>query len=81
METADKQSSGQWDWLREREKNSDKLLWALRSRILTDEEMAIVAELGDELLIRCGQPYRQADIEKRLNEALLQQFRLRSVAK
>lgn len=56
------------------------LVWALRSRVLTDDEIAEVKRLGADLLVVVGSPYFQADIERRFDDLLLQQFRLRMAA-
>lgn len=58
------------------ESRLDELWWALRSRVLTDDEMAEVERARERLVIRIGVLYSQADVEKRFNEGLLQQFRL-----
>lgn len=69
-------------------KEKEELLWALRTRILSDEEMGRVAAERQQLFQRftdfsqdgmtaMSPSYSEADLEKRLNEALLQQFRLR----
>lgn len=65
-------------------KRKDDLYFALRSRVLSSEEMAEVQRLGTQLLVRMNggmsQSYREDELEKRLNEALLQQLRLQAVA-
>lgn len=53
--------------------------WALRSRVLTEQEMARVADYGDSLNIEPWVSYNAAEKAKELNDALLQQFRLRAV--
>lgn len=67
-------------------KQLDALVFALRSRILTDEEMADVESLGTELYMRwqhnstgsySAAVYRTDELVSRLNADLLQQFRLR----
>lgn len=55
------------------------LYWALRTRVLTDEEMGRVASLGISLCIEPMTPYREIDKIRELNEALLQQFKLRAI--
>lgn len=61
------------------EKSRRDLYWALRSRILTDEEMARVASYGDSLVIEQMESYDPAGKQKELNDALLQQFRMRAI--
>jgi hypothetical protein len=56
------------------------LLWALQSRVLTDAEMAMVETLRLNLVIQSDVPYMEADKQRELNEALLQQYRLRAIA-
>jgi hypothetical protein len=63
------------------EEHKAQLAWALRSRVLTDEEMGEVATQGSWLLIPDGVSFYQADVDRQFNEALLQQFRLRAIAK
>lgn len=74
------------------EENREKcdLELALKSRVLTDEEMGRVGSLGIMLYIQnywiigggfsMGRPHLDRDLNKRLNEDLLQQFRLRGEA-
>jgi hypothetical protein len=77
----------QQEW-REREaaenKAKDELLFAMRTRILTDEEVAQVGRYGEDLLIRfhggSSGGYQQEDLERRMNEFYAQQFRLRAIA-
>lgn len=57
------------------------LFWALRSRVLTEVEMAEVARLGDNLNRYYGEPYNETEKMRQLNDAILQQFRLRAVAR
>ena len=70
------------EWQRQlanEESHKAELYWALRSRILTDEEIAEVARYGDSLVRTSKRSSSLDEREKRLNEALLQQFRLRAV--
>ena len=75
--------------LRENEEKT-ALLWALRSRILTDEEMDRVRAYGIKLFVTMrlhpdgwdavsSGTYREDELEKRLNECLRQQFRFREL--
>jgi hypothetical protein len=79
-------SPGKWQWviddgamkqMADMEAHRRALFWALRSRVLTDDEMREVTQYGDGLNIDTGMPYYAADKAKELNEALLQQQRLR----
>jgi hypothetical protein len=63
-----------------RRQHIDALAFALQSRILTDAEMQEVAGLGTRLFTREMVGYREEDVQRQLNEALLQQFRLRAAA-
>src|SRR3984885_5981848 len=83
-------SPGRWQWIvneeaekyaREQEARRTNLYWALRSRVLTDEEMAEVETYGRYLNIQPMTPYSAHEKELDLNAALLQQFRLREIAK
>ncbi len=60
------------------------LIMACRSRILTPDEMGRVAEQGINLFIEMNGgmswSYNTLDLEKRLGELLLQQFRIQSAA-
>lgn len=80
---------GKWRWeinsevlhyMRAREKAKRELFWALRSRVLTGDEMAEVGRLGDRLNIESYVPYNPKEKSDELNAALLQQFRLRAIA-
>ena len=64
----------------ERQRHRRELFWALRSRVLTDKEMAEVGEYGRSLNIEPMVCYKQEDKDKELNAALLQQFRMRHAA-
>jgi hypothetical protein len=59
------------------EKSRTDLLWALQSRVLTDEEMQRVAQWDYYLLVRQMQPYSEADLRRQFGEMLLLQFKLR----
>lgn len=82
-------SPGKWQWVvdentqrldRENDQYKRDLYWALRSRILTDEEMARVKSYGVNLIIESMVPFRTEDKQRELNEALLQQFNMRLAA-
>jgi hypothetical protein len=62
----------------ERQRHKDELVFALRSRVLTDQEMAEVKVQGVNLLIRPNTPYYQEEKDREFNELLLQQARLRA---
>ena len=69
-------------------KEKSMLAFALISRVLTDAEMGRVAELRTMLYVYfywnghwgCSDVFDQGDLEKRLNESLLQQFRIRGAS-
>lgn len=83
-------SPDHWEWQVDKaameagaryEQQRRDLYWALRSRVLTDDEMAEVTRYGDGLNVEPMVPYRPADKAIELNDALLQQFRLRQGVK
>ena len=53
------------------------LYWALRTRVLAGEEMAEVERMDVNLVIEDRVSFSLLDKQRELNEALLQQFRLR----
>lgn len=53
------------------------LYWALRTRLLSVDEMKEVEQLGIALIIEEMQPYRESEKQAELNAALLQQFKIR----
>lgn len=63
------------------EKRLSYLAFALQSRVLSNKEMKEVAELGTRLFKReaVGVQYTELEMQQRLNEALLQQYRLRTL--
>jgi hypothetical protein len=82
-------SPGKWQWqvneelerlAREREAHRRDLYWALRSRVLTEEEMTEVERYGKYVNIDPNTPYYAEEKERELNAALLQQFQLRATA-
>jgi hypothetical protein len=90
---ADKQSQDRLDEndriLNVEEARKGELYWALRTRLLTDEEMAEVMRHGNDLLVQrfwrgscsqSGYSINTVENERRLNEALLQQYRFRLLA-
>jgi hypothetical protein len=65
-----------------------ELLWAMRTRVLTDAEMGEVGQYAEMLFVYMGSvgmgafsttSYNQKDLEQRLNAMLLQQCRLRAL--
>lgn len=68
-------------WKAEQQAARDKLYWALRTRVLTDKEMEQVENLGISLIIREMQPFNPKEMHDMLNAALLQQFKLRDIAR
>lgn len=56
-----------------------RLGFALRSRVLTDEEMAEVERLGCDVLIEEGVPFKRSELESMFGEALLNQFKMRHI--
>lgn len=83
-------SPGKWQWVIDRksmavtaklETHRRNLYWALRSRVLTEKEMDEVTQYGDTLNIEQMVPYRAEEKMKELNDALLQQQRLRSAVR
>ena len=58
-----------------------ELMWALRSRVLSDEEMAEVSTWGEHLNIDEGIPFSREEKMRELNSLLLQQFQLRAAAR
>lgn len=58
--------------------HKDTLAQALVSRVLTDEEMKEVRQIGSSLLVRNGQPYYPEDIERKFQSMLLIQQIIRA---
>lgn len=73
-----------WEQAAKENKHREDLRFALQSRLLTDKEMKEVADYGTRLFeIEQYGMYSgpsEVELQKQLNEALLQQFRLRAVA-
>jgi hypothetical protein len=79
---------GRWQWVvdkeslqrqRDHEKHKSDLAMALQTRVLTEEEMQEVMEYGIHLFIRNMVSYREEDMQRRFNEAICQQYRLRAI--
>ncbi len=62
------------------EQHRRDLVWALRSRVLTDGEMKEVEQAGSQLLTQQMVSYRQEEVDRQFNDLILQQFRLRIAA-
>lgn len=62
---------------RAREEKRFNLLWALRTRIITDEEMKLVEQMGFFLVVSPRETFNINDAERFLNDCLLLQFRMR----
>ena len=80
-------SPGKWQWVVDEaslkmqldyEQHKRDLAWGLQSRVLTDAEMTEVAQYGISLFTQSMVSYREEDKQREMNEALLQQFRLRA---
>jgi len=56
------------------------LAFALVSRVLTTKEMEQVKNYGIDLYTQDMVPYNDLEVTKKLNDALLQQFKLRIAA-
>lgn len=64
---------------KERKELKRKLYFAMRSRVLTDEEMQMVEDFDYSLLVQENRSYRLAEVQKEFSEALLQQFKIRYI--
>jgi len=62
------------------EQEKRDLLWALRSRPLTDEEMGRVAAHDYSLLVIYGVSYNETEVRRQFGDMLVNQFRLRAIA-
>lgn len=80
---------GKWQWTIDQEAMESKarsdqarrdLYWALRTRVLTADEMSRVQQMGLWLVTEENVSYYEADKQRELNDALLQQFKLRIAA-
>lgn len=65
-------------WQYEREKS--ELYMALRTRVVSDAEFDRAKSLGLSLVTQPMVSYRESDKQNELNEAFLQQFKLRQIA-
>lgn len=75
-ELTKRHEESQIEWANE-QKHRRELFWALRSRILSVEEMEEVDKYGSRINIYDGVCYREKDKNEELNAALLNQFRMR----
>lgn len=83
-------SDGKWKWTKNIEKNNRheaiqnrkrELMQALQSRVLTADEMQEVNSYGRNLNLYPYEVFKSLEKQKELNEALLQQHRLRQATK
>lgn len=83
-------SKGKWIWeedfeatkiIQDDNNRRRELMRLLQSRVLTKKEMDEVTSRGRDLNIYNGEPFNEAEKQRELNEALLQQFRLRQLEK
>lgn len=65
----------------EEQARKDALVHALRSRPLTDAEMSEVERYGTYLLIYPMQPYYSEEVERRFNDLMLTQYKIREAAR
>ena len=81
-----KEIDGKWQWVvdekllrekQQREQHRCDLYWALRSRILTSDEFKEVIQYGSSLNIDLDTPFCSEEKTRELNDALLQQFKMR----
>lgn len=65
------------------ERHRRELIWALRTRILTNKEMAEVMQRGEQLLVTPWTQFNKREVEweveREFNDLLLQQFRMRAI--
>ena len=54
-----------------------KLYWALRSRVLSLDEMKEVERFDWQLCVAVGQSYNEGEKRREFNDALLVQFKMR----
>ncbi len=82
-------SPGRWQWVVNKEAQERERKWqadiadlysALRTRVLTDEEFDRAKSLGLSLVTRLMVPYYEQEKRRELDEAFLQQYRLREIA-
>ena len=58
----------------------DEILWAMRTRVLTDKEMAYVRQRDYYILLRNGRSFRESEMRTAFNELLLLQYQIRDIA-
>ena len=63
------------------DKKKADLYWALRTRVLTDDELEQVRNIGTWLVISRNMPFIEKDITEEYNNALYHQAKLRLAAK
>lgn len=56
------------------------LYWALRTRILTPEEMEEVRQRDYLLAVQLGVPFYEKDKREEFNNALLMQYKMREIS-
>ena len=66
--------------LAEYEKHKRDLVFALQSRVLTDQEMGEVASYDYSLLTTCMIPYSETEVRRQFSDLLLTQFKIRAAA-
>lgn len=69
-----------WRWQVSEAEKKSKLYWALRTRVLTDKEMAEVEQYDYHLLTRTMEQYMPAEVKAEFNQALLIQYKIRDIA-
>lgn len=74
------QEDDQWRWQVSEAKKKSELYWALRTRVLTDAEMAEVEQYDYNLLTRTMEPYMPSEVKAEFNQALLIQYKIRDIA-
>lgn len=57
----------------------DKLINDIRTHVVSDKEMKQAIMQGPDVFVRYNQNFEQADIERRFDELLAQQYRLRAI--
>lgn len=79
-------TKGKWQWVEDiavnesianEDRHKRNLMEAMQFRVLTDAEMNDVISYGRDLNIYNMEPYQEEQKQRELNEALLQQYRLR----
>jgi hypothetical protein len=67
-------------WQADHEKARRDLVWAARSRPLTDDEMAQLERSGYSIMVQPGRSFREEEVMREFNDLLLQQYRIRQAA-